>query len=64
MQQYLTHLEKIATVTAQKIHYNVLLPQYLEEKLLLKAILPKVESEGQGEIMQLGFNPIDLQQRL
>jgi hypothetical protein len=61
MQQYSTHLEKIATMTSKKIHYNVLLPQYLEEKLLLKAILPKVESEGHGEIMQLGFNPIDLQ---
>jgi hypothetical protein len=52
MQQYSTHLEKTTTVTSKKIHYSVFLPQYLEDKLLLKAILPKVESKGHGEIMQ------------
>jgi hypothetical protein len=61
MQQYSIHLEIITTMTSKKIHYDVFLPQYLEEKLLLKAIFPKVESEGHGEILQLGFNPIYLQ---
>jgi hypothetical protein len=45
----------------QKIHYSVFLPQYLEKKISLKAILPKVESKGHREIMQSRFNPIDLQ---
>jgi hypothetical protein len=51
-------------MTSKKFHYSVFLPQYLDKKLLLKAILPKVVSKRHGEIKQSKFNPIDLQQRV